>query len=115
MGEQYLSSLYFAITIMSTVGFGDIVAFGPLERFFVMCVMLVASAMVGVVVTGISVVVQRSVEEKRVRRDMQIKATRFLSLYGVPVDLQVRVKQYLDAVLAAEEQQQIVVLERDHI
>merc|ERR1711871_1774919 len=46
--EQYTASLYFAVTIVSTVGFGDIVAPSSIERLLVMSVMMVASAMVGV-------------------------------------------------------------------
>jgi hypothetical protein len=40
MWDQYICSLYFAVTTMSTVGYGDIVASSTQERMFMIVAMV---------------------------------------------------------------------------
>merc|ERR1719487_84417 len=60
--NQYICAMYFSITVMSTVGFGDITAQSPNEQCVLMIMMLFTSALVGVVVQGISNVLAKMTE-----------------------------------------------------
>lgn len=99
---QYIASLYFAITIMSTVGFGDIVSALASERLMIMVVMMFATAMMGMLVSGIQSVFEKANAPKREKREKLLAATKFMNRHNVPIHLQVRVKHYLTRVLENE-------------
>ena len=39
--EQYLTSFYFMITTITTVGYGDITISTPMEKVFCICIMII--------------------------------------------------------------------------
>merc|ERR1719265_2581333 len=65
--------------------------------------MLFTSALVGVVVNGISNVVAKITERSGVTRHRLKQATMFMNCYGVPIDIQVRVKEYLEMIFQSQE------------
>ena len=52
--EACVSSIYWALTTMSTIGYGDIVAVTNSERLVSIAIMLVGSVIFGVVVGGMT-------------------------------------------------------------
>ena len=52
-GHLYTASMLWALTTMSTIGYGDIKAIGNAEKFYSMVIMLVGSVIFGVVVDTI--------------------------------------------------------------
>merc|ERR1719399_725041 len=77
-----------------------------------MMVMMFASAMVGVVVSGIASIFAKAGKQKQDKREKLTQATRFMNHHGVALGLQQRVKHYLETVLESEDKmknQQIVL------
>jgi len=54
VGERYVASIYWALTTMSTIGYGDIVAVTNSERMVSILVMLAGSVVFGIVVGGMT-------------------------------------------------------------
>ena len=52
IGDAYVVSIYWAVTTMSTIGYGDIKSITNLERFVSIVTMLCGSVIFGVVVSG---------------------------------------------------------------
>jgi hypothetical protein len=73
-GEAYVSSIYWALTTMSTIGYGDIYAVTNGERIVSIAIMLVGSVIFGVVVGGMTNMVAQldslnmRAQERRLRR-----------------------------------------------
>ena len=53
-GELYTAAMLWALTTMSTIGFGDIKAITNAEKFYSMIIMLVGSVIFGVVIGGMT-------------------------------------------------------------
>ena len=53
-GHLYTASMLWALTTMSTIGYGDIKAIGNAEKLYSMVIMLVGSVIFGVVVGGMT-------------------------------------------------------------
>ena len=53
-GELYTAAMLWALTTMSTIGFGDIKAITNFEKFYSMIIMLVGSVIFGIVIGGMT-------------------------------------------------------------
>ncbi len=63
--ETRIDALYFALTTLTTVGYGDVHAQGQLARV-VVCVQMIFS--IGVIATGASIVVKQMTQRPRAKR-----------------------------------------------
>eukprot|EP00746_Dinoflagellata_sp_MGD_P064229 gnl/MRDRNA2_/MRDRNA2_268445_c0_seq1.p1 gnl/MRDRNA2_/MRDRNA2_268445_c0~~gnl/MRDRNA2_/MRDRNA2_268445_c0_seq1.p1 ORF type:complete len:585 (-),score=86.25 gnl/MRDRNA2_/MRDRNA2_268445_c0_seq1:84-1628(-) len=88
---------------MSTVGFGDIRPEISNERCLVMVMMMFTSAMSGVVINGISHVIAKMSERTQATSEQLKQTTVFMNWYNVPIDLQIRVRQYLERIFESQE------------
>lgn len=95
IGERYMTALYFAVTVMSTVGLGDINMDLVNERGLLCLIMATTSLVVGVAVNGVAAIVSKLNERTAVTNEQLAKVSRFLKAYNVPGDLQRRVHSYL--------------------
>eukprot|EP00927_Polykrikos_kofoidii_P001505 TRINITY_DN10568_c0_g1_i1.p1 TRINITY_DN10568_c0_g1~~TRINITY_DN10568_c0_g1_i1.p1 ORF type:complete len:1536 (-),score=271.03 TRINITY_DN10568_c0_g1_i1:49-4656(-) len=95
LSSRYICAMYFSVTVMSTVGLGDIAAELPNERSVLMLVMISTSIVVGVAVNGVSQVVSKLGERSVETNEQLTQASNFMKWYSVPSDLQVRVHAYL--------------------
>ncbi|CAE7862849.1 KCNH2, partial [Symbiodinium microadriaticum] len=95
VGERYMTAMYFAITVMSTVGLGDINMNLSNERALLCVIMATTSLVVGVAVNGVATIVSKLSERTAVTNEQLAKVSRFLRVYSVPGDLQSRVHNYL--------------------
>ncbi|CAL1134937.1 unnamed protein product [Cladocopium goreaui] len=95
IGERYMTALYFAVTVMSTVGLGDINMDLVNERGLLCLIMATTSLVVGVAVNGVAAIVAKLNERTAVTNEQLAKVSRFLKAYNVPGDLQRRVHSYL--------------------
>lgn len=95
IGERYMTALYFAVTVMSTVGLGDINMNLSNERGLLCLIMATTSLVVGVAVNGVATIVSKLNERTAVTNEQLAKVSRFLKAYSVPGDLQRRVHSYL--------------------
>ena len=92
--ETYTASMYWALTTMSTIGYGDIRSITNLERAVSILVMLVGSVIFGIVVGGMTNVLEQinSVRMRATEKKDHVKA--MLRERGVTQALIVRTKQY---------------------
>ena len=76
-GHLYTASMLWALTTMSTIGYGDIKAIGNAEKFYSMVIMLVGSVIFGVVVGGMTQLISQldAVTNRAQERMDVIKAT----------------------------------------
>ena len=57
LGGQYLASIYFAVTSITTVGYGDIKPVTHAERFFTICTLLIGAGAYGFVIGDVTTMV----------------------------------------------------------
>ncbi|CAK0850119.1 unnamed protein product [Prorocentrum cordatum] len=93
--ERYVCAMYFSVTVMSTVGLGDIAARLASERVLLMLIMIITSIVVGVVVNGVAQFIAKLGERSAETNERLTSASKFMKWYGVPTDLQARVHVYL--------------------
>ncbi|KAF4679764.1 hypothetical protein FOZ60_014550, partial [Perkinsus olseni] len=88
LANKYLRSLFYAISIVSTM-YGDIIASNDGERIFTMFAMLAAGVIFAVVVGSVTNLVVSFGEYKTEYRQRMKRAMRFMRANNVEVDLQV--------------------------
>ncbi|CAE7543989.1 Kcnh2 [Symbiodinium sp. KB8] len=105
-GERYTTAMYFAITVMSTVGLGDISMSLSNERALLCVVMATTSLVVGVAVNGVSTIVSKLSERTAANMEQLAQVSKFLKVYRVPRELQSRVHDYLLQVFQNREREE---------
>ena len=85
--ERYTASMYWALTTMSTIGYGDIKSITNVERVVSIVIMLVGSVIFGIVVSGMQSLMEQinSVRHRATEKMDQVKA--MLRERGVPREL----------------------------
>ncbi|GBG32779.1 Potassium voltage-gated channel subfamily H member 6 [Hondaea fermentalgiana] len=95
-GEIYLISWYWATTILTTIGFGDITPRTNLERAIVSFLMLLGSALqaflVGVICTLIAELNEMATENRITLNNLN----EFMTSYDFPNELKVRLRKYFN-------------------
>jgi CRP-like cAMP-binding protein len=62
---QYTASFYFITTIITTIGFGDIVPYNTVERLFVIVIMYIGSVVFGILLAEVQQVVHQASQDAR--------------------------------------------------
>lgn len=94
--ELYITALYWSITTMATVGYGDIKPQTPAEIGFVISAMAFACIIFGFVIGAIEGIVMnyRAMENKH--REMVIVMNAFMRKKSLPLALQYKVRRYME-------------------
>lgn len=96
MMEQYISSIYWAITTMVTVGYGDITPRTTAERMVTMLSMIASSGMYAYIINEISQMV-RMYNTLATKYEERMKyVNRFMKQKGIPDDLRTKIIRYLE-------------------
>ncbi|CAE7251149.1 KCNH6 [Symbiodinium sp. CCMP2456] len=106
LGERYTTAMYFAITVMSTVGLGDINMSLSNERALLCVIMATTSLVVGVAVNGVATIVSKLSERTAANMEQLAQVSKFLKVYRVPRELQSRVHDYLLQVFENREREE---------
>ena len=73
MITQYVSSLYFIVVVMNTVGFGDMVPITIKERIFTICFIMIASIVFAYTINQIGTILYNiSKNERELKRTMNL-------------------------------------------
>ncbi|OQR87469.1 tetrameric potassium-selective cyclic nucleotide gated channel [Achlya hypogyna] len=92
--EMYISSLYFAFTMMATVGFGDFVPVTINERLYTIFGMVISAGTYAFMIASVS----SSVASMNVTRNRYFERLNELNAYmesrGLPASLQLRTRRY---------------------
>ncbi|CAD8181113.1 unnamed protein product [Paramecium pentaurelia] len=103
--NQYVAGIYFSITTMITIGYGDISPKNTIERSFGVFVMILASGVFGYVMNSIVLLFQNtneSLEELLIKND---SAKKYLKHKCINKSLQARIKNYLEWLIEDEQLQ----------
>ena len=96
LGTRYVVSVYWAITTMTTIGYGDIVPNTNEERLFCIVCMLMGSATYAYGITQIvNLLANLDVAEIRYRRQMD-ELNEYMDLRSLPHALRSRVREYYE-------------------
>lgn len=96
--EKYITSLYWAFTTMSTVGYGDITPFTVTEKIFAMMTMIMASGVFAFTIGSIGALVSKANSVENAYREQAVAVNRYMKRKYLPNNLQFRVRRYLDYV-----------------
>jgi CRP-like cAMP-binding protein len=94
LGTQYLSSCYWAITTLTTVGYGDISAHTDAERGMSMLIMLLGTSCLGIMIGKISALAaQLAAKEAAFEHSMEV-VNDFLSSRHIEKELRPRTREF---------------------
>lgn len=94
--EVYVGCLYWAVTTMSTVGYGDIVPITVTEKVFASFVMILACGVFAFILASVSSLVESHRLEANIFRDQVSQLHNFLKSKNIPSDMQAKAMLYLE-------------------
>jgi hypothetical protein len=95
---QYITSLYWAFTTMTTVGYGDITPYTINEKLYAMFTMILACGVFAYTVGSIGSLVSKQNAVENAYREQIVAVNRYMKKKSLPYDLQFRVRRYLEYV-----------------
>ena len=94
--DQYIAALYFSMTTMLTVGFGDIIPNTSLERLYTIFLMVMGGGVLGYALNRISTILQTLEDEKVKIRKKILAISRYMQKRCLNKDVQQEVIKYLE-------------------
>lgn len=101
-GELYVSALYWAFTTMATVGFGDIHPYNTTEMIIGIFTMASSSTVFAYILGTFSSLINSATANETTHREIIIAVNRYMKKTNLPVDLQFRVRRYLDNIFRSQ-------------
>lgn len=102
LGDLYVNSLYFSVTTMSTIGYGDIVPGTKNEKITGIAIMIVSSIVFGYILSSIgSLIIEISNYSTDAKEKMRL-ISKYMSEKGLNKETQNRIKKYLEYYLGKE-------------
>jgi len=81
---QYVEALYWTITTMTTIGYGDVIPHGIVDRIFAMTVMLIGVGLYGTIIGYVSSLLTEGQRHKELQKQKKLDLKRLLDHYHVP-------------------------------
>jgi len=95
ISERYLISIYFTLTTMTTVGYGDMSAQNIQETSFVVVLLLVASIVFAGLMGVLTDLIANLNNETNIRNDRKAQLSRYMQWRAVPKGLFVQIRQHM--------------------
>lgn len=102
--DKYLTSLYWAFTTMTTVGYGDVHPSTPNERLYGFFAMLVACGVFAYTVGNIGEMVTRLNLQATQYKEKMTYVNQFLIHKEIPKDIRIKVRNYLEYVWTSKKE-----------
>lgn len=94
--DRYISSLYFSITTMVTIGYGDVHAQNRNEQIYSIFAMILASGVFGYAMNNVMVLFQVKSEEEQEMQKKHSIILQYMKQKDINGGLHARVKNYLE-------------------
>ncbi|KAL1506381.1 hypothetical protein ABEB36_005755 [Hypothenemus hampei] len=92
---MYVTALYFTMTCMTSVGFGNVAAESDNERIFTICMMIIAALLYATIFGHVTTIIQQMTSATAKYHDMLNNVREFMKLHEVPKALSERVMDYV--------------------
>ena len=96
--EKYVTALYWAVTTLTTTGYGDIVPSTTSERIYGSLIMVLSAGVFSYLIGKIGTVISRIERDSNEHRELVMDATRYLRAAKVPEEVATRALRYIDYV-----------------
>ena len=93
--DMYVFAIYFVVTTISTVGYGDMSANTPLERFYCIVLMLTGVSIFTFISGALSSILSNYDNSQAVLAERLLYLTRLRSQYGITDELYLEIKKAL--------------------
>ncbi|MFH4979330.1 hypothetical protein AB6A40_006039 [Gnathostoma spinigerum] len=93
--SAYISSLYFTMSCMSTVGFGNIASNTDNEKLFGVCMMIISALLYAAIFGHMTTIIQQMTSATVRYHDMISNVREFIKLQEVPKELAERIMDYV--------------------
>ena len=94
--DRYIAALYFSVTTMMTVGYGDITPTTSKERVYVIFIMLIGGGLFGYIMNSIAIILQSMETERTKNRKKIFTVTKYMEKKGLDEEVQLEVRKYLE-------------------
>ncbi|XP_066919195.1 potassium voltage-gated channel unc-103-like isoform X1 [Clytia hemisphaerica] len=94
VGERYIASLYFIVSSLTGVGFGNIAATTVYEQTFSVILMMLGTLLYACIFGNMVAIVQRSYSRQTLYHNNMTSMREFLHFYKIPHDLQNNINNY---------------------
>lgn len=92
--DQYLMSLYWGMTTMTTVGYGDISAATRAEQIYCIVAMLIGGFMFGIIIGSLSNIIASASPLESNKKSRLAEIAEWLQLRAVPIHLRTDIYEY---------------------
>ncbi|KAM9780371.1 potassium voltage-gated channel subfamily H member 4a [Neosynchiropus ocellatus] len=97
MPSAYIASLYFTLSSLTSVGFGNVCANTDAEKIFSICIMLMGALMHAVVFGNVTAIIQRMYSRRSQYHTRMKDLKDFIRVHRLPQQLKQRMLEYFQA------------------
>ncbi|GFY79724.1 potassium voltage-gated channel protein eag [Trichonephila inaurata madagascariensis] len=94
-GTMYITALYFTMTCMTSVGFGNVAAETDNEKVFTICMMIIGALLYATIFGHVTTIIQQMTSATARYHEMLNNVREFMKLHEVPKALSERVMDYV--------------------
>uniref|UniRef100_T1JZC8 Cyclic nucleotide-binding domain-containing protein n=2 Tax=Tetranychus urticae TaxID=32264 RepID=T1JZC8_TETUR len=94
-GTMYVTALYFTMTCMTSVGFGNVAPETDNEKVFTICMMIIGALLYATIFGHVTTIIQQMTSATARYHDMLNNVREFMKLHEVPKALSERVMDYV--------------------
>ena len=104
---RYITSIYWALATMTTIGYGDVTPITNPEKIYVMIMMILSSGVFGYTMSRIGSILQSFNETSLEYKVQLFQINKYMKRKNVPKELQARVRKYIEYTLDPDKTNQI--------